>query len=212
MTHSASHGALMDDVYRFQRLIYDVTRKYYLLGRDRLIDTMGAEPGETVLEVACGTGRNLAKIHARYPGATLFGLDISEQMLTTARRKLGDKATLAQADACAFDPEALFGVAQFDHIVLSYSLSMIPDWEWALREALRHLKPGGTLHIVDFGDQGALPAWFKRMLRAWLRRFHVAPRDRLPNVAQAVAQGGTQVAHRSLYKGYAIALDLRKAA
>ena len=38
MAHaSGDHGALMDDVYRYQRLIYDVTRKYYLLGRDEMI-------------------------------------------------------------------------------------------------------------------------------------------------------------------------------
>lgn len=179
MSHTADHRQLMDEVYRTQRLFYDITRKYYLLGRDHLIERMEVRPGQNVLEIACGTGRNLATMDARHPKARLYGLDISEQMLISARRKLRGRARLARADACAFDPQVLFGQDQFDHIVFSYSLSMIPDWQGALDEAVRHLAPGGTLHIVDFGDQGALPRWFRRGLRAWLAKFHVEPRDRL---------------------------------
>lgn len=184
MTASDNHGQLMDDVYRYQRLFYDVTRKYYLLGRDDLIRSIKAKPGETVLEIACGTGRNLAKIGKHYPDTRLFGMDISEEMLKSARAKLGDQAVLAQADACNFDPKALFGVEQFDHVVLSYCLSMIPDWEDALYESLRHLAPHGQLHIVDFGDQSGLPVWFKKGLRGWLAKFHVTPRDTLTEVLQ----------------------------
>ena len=173
---SEDHGALMDGIYRYQRLFYDVTRKYYLLGRDHLIQELAAKPGAHVLEVACGTGRNLARIGKLYPQAHLYGFDISEQMLTTARAKLGDRAVLARGDACAYDPQALFGRAEFDHIVFSYSLSMIPDWRGALEESAKYLAPGGSMHVVDFGDQKDLPGWFKSMLVAWLDRFHVSPR------------------------------------
>ena len=207
---STEHGALMDDVYRFQRLFYDVTRKYYLLGRDRLIDEMRAQPGQSVLEVACGTGRNLARVRRVYPNTRLYGLDISNEMLVSARRKLGSQAQLAWADACDFDPEALFGVTQFDHIMLSYSLSMIPDWDGALREALRHLAPGGTLHIVDFGDQAELPVWFKRGLRAWLARFHVSPRDGLSDVLRDVASSGDQLSCAQPFRHYAVIAQLTK--
>jgi SAM-dependent methyltransferase len=125
---ASGHAALMDEVYRGQRHIYDFTRKYYLFGRDTLIAGLAAAPGMRVLEVACGTGRNLAKIGRAWPGMRLFGLDISAEMLKSARAALGDAARLGQGDACAFDAQALLGEPQFDRIVLSYSLSMIPDW------------------------------------------------------------------------------------
>ncbi len=41
---------------------------------------------------------------------------------------------------------------------------MIPQWQPVIRESIRHLKPGGELHIVDFGDQQGLPYWFKKAL------------------------------------------------
>lgn len=201
------HGRLMDDVYRYQRLIYDLTRKYYLLGRDHLIAEMDVQPGQRVLEVACGTGRNLAAIGRRYPRAALYGFDISDQMLTTARAKLGQSAVLGQGDATGFDPEALFGVREFDHIVLSYSLSMIPDWQAALKEANRHLAPGGQLHVVDFGQCARLPGWFRSGLYAWLSRFHVSPRASLGAALRALGEADDaregKVREASLYRDYA---------
>jgi S-adenosylmethionine-diacylgycerolhomoserine-N-methlytransferase len=77
----------MDAIYRYQRYIYDATRKYYLLGRDRLIDELAPPPGGSVLEIACGTGRNLIKGARRYPDARFFGFDISAAMLDTAQAR-----------------------------------------------------------------------------------------------------------------------------
>ena len=54
---------------------------------------------------------------------------------------------------------------------------MIPGWEKTIDAALAALHPGGSLHIVDFGRQERLPRWFRDALRAWLAKFHVAPRD-----------------------------------
>ncbi|MBB93950.1 MAG: SAM-dependent methyltransferase [Rhodobacteraceae bacterium] len=201
---SQAHDRLMDDIYRYQRRIYDVTRKYYLLGRDELIDRMDPAPDAHILEIACGTGRNLDRIDQRYPGRHLYGLDISEEMLTSARTKLGDRAMLAQGDACWFAPQALFGRDGFDHVVLSYSLSMIPDWQSAITEALRHTAPGGHVHIVDFGDQGDLPGGFRTLLHAWLARFHVTPRDDLGAVLQVLSgDRPVTVDHGWLYRRYA---------
>ena len=90
--------ARMDRMYRPQKHIYDLTRKYYLLGRDRLIDELDLQAGQTLLDIGCGTGRNLALLGQRYPAARLFGLDAAEPMLEIATKKLqhvGVRATLA---------------------------------------------------------------------------------------------------------------------
>ena len=102
----------MDAIYRYQRYIYDATRKYYLLGRDRLIDELAPPPGGSVLEVACGTGRNLIKGARRYPDAHFFGFDISAAMLDTAqgsiaRAGLNDRIRLSVGDASGFSGERL---------------------------------------------------------------------------------------------------------
>ncbi len=208
-TLTGDHARLMDDVYRGQRHIYDLTRKYYLLGRDRVIDEMGVPDGGTVLEIGCGTGRNLARIAYRYPGARLYGLDISEEMLKSASANLRrngsiNRANLAQADAAHFDALLLLGRARFDRIMFSYTLSMIPDWQSALRQAADLLSSQGSLHIVDFGIQEGLPGWFKQGLFAWLAKFHVEPRaDLLENAMQLAHDIKRPVRVTQPYRGYA---------
>lgn len=177
----------MDATYRVQRHFYDATRKFYLFGRDRLIRSLGLAHGGTVLEIACGTGRNLDRIARAWPGVELYGLDISAEMLKTADRRLGPAARLALGDATGFDAAALFGRPQFDRVVLSFAASMIPDWQAALRQAAGLVAPGGSLHLVDFGDLEGLPAPARWLLRAWLTRFHVTPRATLSDCAAAEA-------------------------
>src|SRR5580704_2331819 len=147
-------AALMDRMYRRQRYIYDLSRKFYLLGRDEAILRLGAAPGASVLEIGCGTGRNLVKVARAYPESRLYGLDLSREMLASAaaalaRAGLSTRIALARADATAFDPAALFGRAQFDRVLISYALSMIPPWRDTLALALDVLSPGGSLHVVD---------------------------------------------------------------
>lgn len=199
----AGHGALMDSQYRWQRHFYDLTRKYYLLGRDRLIRELAVPAGASVLEVGCGTGRNLALVGRRYRQARLFGMDISAEMLKNAVRNAPD-ARFGQGDATRFDADTLFGEARFDRVFMSYTLSMIPDWQGALDQAARVVAPGGQLHVVDFGQQERLPRWFRAMLMGWLRKFHVTPRVELFEACQAVAsRHGLTATVRALYGGYA---------
>ncbi|MER9679776.1 class I SAM-dependent methyltransferase [Mesorhizobium sp. M0184] len=204
----ASHAELMDGVYRWQRHIYDLTRKYYLLGRDRLIAGLDVPAGGTVLELGCGTGRNIILAARHYPGARFLGLDISAEMLETAtaalaREGLSGRVTLARGDATNFDAKALFGVESFDRVFVSYSLSMIPGWEKTVSAALAALSPGGSLHVVDFGQQEALPSWFRKLLRGWLKKFHVQPREALGDVLESEsARVGASLRFRTLYRGY----------
>ncbi len=208
-TLTGDHAGLMDDVYRGQRHIYDITRKYYLLGRDRLIDDMNVPEGGTVLEIGCGTGRNLAQIARKWPEARLYGLDISEEMLKSAAlnlRRAGciDKTGLGRADAAHFDALALFGRARFDRIMFSYTLSMIPDWQGALLQAAALLSTQGSIHIVDFGMQEGLPKWFRQALVAWLAKFHVEPRAELQTYAQQLGKELKRpVGITEPYRGYA---------
>ena len=70
-------AALMDRMYRRQRHVYDLSRKFYLLGRDEAIARLRPAPRDKVLEIGCGTGRNLVRAAQVYPQARLFGLDVS---------------------------------------------------------------------------------------------------------------------------------------
>src|SRR5208282_1423256 len=82
---AVSAAEKMDAIYRRQRFIYDATRRYYLFGRDRLIGSLKPPPGGLVLEVGCGTARNLIRAAKKYPDTRFYGLDVSEAMLKSAR-------------------------------------------------------------------------------------------------------------------------------
>ena len=199
----------MDRMYRFQRHIYDVTRRYYLLGRERLVSELGVPENGSVLEVGCGTGRNLVKVASAYPSARVHGFDISSEMLKSAgsaivRSGLIGRVAIAEGDALTFDPRLAFGVAAFDRVYLSYTLSMIPQWQQALAHAARLVAPGGELHVADFGLSEAAPAPMRAALFWWLRQFHVTPCADLPSVLTALASDmDVPCRLQSSYGGYA---------
>lgn len=218
MADTETAAGHMDAIYRTQRHIYDLTRKYYLLGRDRLIAELNPPVGGTVLELGCGTGRNLILAARKYPGAKFYGIDISEEMLITARANvakagLSDRIRLAQGDASSADTAASFGIPAFDRVFISYALSMIPPWRETALHAMALTKPNGSLHVVDFGDQAELPGWFRSGLRAWLAKFSVSPREDLEPVLAEVAKGaGARLAFAPLYRDYARYAVIRRAA
>jgi S-adenosylmethionine-diacylgycerolhomoserine-N-methlytransferase len=211
-------AALMDRMYRRQRHIYDLSRKFYLLGRDEAITRLLPAPGDKTLEIGCGTGRNLVRLAQAYPETRLFGLDVSREMLataaaSTARAGLASRIGLAQADATAFDPQGLFGCASFERVMISYALSMIPSWRDALGRALDVVAPGGSLEIVDFGDCADLPRPFKAGLRHWLAMFDVTPRDDLSDALAALAaERGMTCQTETRFRGYAVLAVARRKA
>ncbi len=206
----SDHGALMNQIYRRQRFIYNATRKYYLLGRDRLLKDLAVPAGGTVLEIGCGTGRNLIALAKLHPNAQLYGIDISSEMLDTARANairagVGHRIAFSLGDATRLDPRASFGHGQFDRVFFSYSLSMIPDWAGALHQAIHVLRPAGQAHVVDFGTGDGLPGWFRRLLGVWLGLFHVTPRSGLDQVLDTISSHkGLKVECRPAYRGYAV--------
>ena len=206
----------MDSMYRVQRYFYDLTRKYYLLGRDRLLNEMNLRPGESILEAGCGTARNLIILARKQPQANLFGLDASTAMLETAALKIDSAGVknisleTALADDFAFDKT--FGLAEpFDKIFFSYSISMIPPWRESIDNALRNLKPGGELSIVDFYDQADLPAPFRRSLKWWLSKFHVRfwP-ELMPHVRSLEESGVVSLQIDPLFRRYSFIARMKK--
>jgi len=201
----------MTRMYRWTRHVYDASRRYYLLGRDRMLRQIARRPAGTVLEVGCGTARNLRVLDRTAPHHTLYGLDASHSMLDTARTTLAkagaqDRVALEHGLAQALAPARPFDRDRpFDVIFFSYVLSMIPEWPAALRSALRHLAPGGRLYVVDFWDQAGLPPWAAGALQRWLSLFDVHPRPGLVSLlrrwdhAEGLSSAVLPVARRYAY-------------
>lgn len=206
----------MDRMYRWQRHIYDLTRKPYLLGRDAIIAELKPAAGNRVLEIGCGTGRNLIAAARMWPQATFYGVDVSTEMLkaaqtAVARAGLTGRIKLAWADATNFDPQRTFAIADFDRIMFSYTLSMIPQWRAALDRSITIMAPQSSLLIADFGDQRELPDAFRTVLRAWLSWFHVTPRTDLEAVVrQTAVTNALACDFRPIYRGYAFLASLQR--
>ncbi len=216
---SSDHGALMDRIYRRQRRIYDLTRRYFLLGRDTLIERMELKEGDRVLEIGCWTARNLIHLALRYPSVQLFGIDASSEMLKSARLKAARAGIQhqIQVEHCLaeeFFPWTIFGSEEpFDTVFFSYSLSMIPKWQAALGRGLLSLRSGRSLWVVDFWDQGGLPDWFAGALKRWLSLFHVHYRPELLGYFRDLERSGlVTLSIESLYRRYAYVAKLTKVA
>ena len=124
--------------------------------RARAVSRLEVRPGGRVLEVGCGTGRNLASLlQAVGAEGRVYGVDLSEGMLAEAQalcaRRAWHNVELIHADAVAYVlPEAVDGV------IFSLSYAVIPHHRAALRHAWQALRPGGYLVIMD----ARLPAGF----------------------------------------------------
>jgi S-adenosylmethionine-diacylgycerolhomoserine-N-methlytransferase len=157
----------VEGYYRWQSVIYDATRWSFLFGRSAVIDRAAslAQP-KRILEVGCGTGRNLAELGRRFPKAHLTGLDVSSDMLALTEKKMAaerDRVTLVRR---RYDEPVNEG--GFDLVLCSYALSMFnPGWEESLDCAVRDLAPGGVFALVDF--HGSRFGWFRR----WMGVNHV---------------------------------------
>lgn len=206
----------MDRMYRLQRYFYDLTRKFYLLGRDQLLNEMEVRPGEYVLEAGCGTARNLIVLANRCPEGRYYGLDASGAMLETAREKAAaarvQNVVLTAALADDFMYGGTFGLDRpFDKIFFSYSISMIPVWRECIENALHNLGPGGKLFIVDFYDQAELPPAFRRFLKWWLGKFHVRYWDDLIPFLLALSETGNyKVEIKPLFRRYSFIAAIEK--
>jgi len=191
------HRRFLNSYYGPARHIYDVTRKYYLFGRDRALRQLLASDWSTLVEIGPGTGRNLRAIHRRRPAARLGGVEASDEMLAHARARC-PWASLTHGFAESASLDAVHG-APPDRVLFSYCLSMVKEPAAALARARRMVKPGGSVLVVDFADMAAMPASMRAALRAWLAAYRVTPLT-----DDVVARGSTALRHGPL-RYYAIA-------
>lgn len=209
MTSEEQMKKNMDSMYRWTRHVYDISRKYYLLGRDSLIDNLDAKNGEMICEVGCGTARNLIKMAKKYPQASFFGLDASDEMLKTAalnlkRANLEGEIVVKQSFSQSFLPAQLFQIDRpLNKIVFSYALSIIPPWKESIDHAIELLPSGGEIHIVDFGGQEMLPAGFRKFLFWFLDKFHVYYKPEILEYLQELEKSNIgDLKLNKLYRGY----------
>ncbi len=134
--------------------LYDPVLK--LLGFEsihrRLVDQAGIRPNHHVIEIGCGTGNLLILIKRLHPQAEVVGLDPDPKALARARRKAEREALSVQLDR-GFAEELPYPDASFDRVFSAFMFHHLePDEkEKTLQEARRVLKPGGSLHLLDFG-------------------------------------------------------------
>jgi S-adenosylmethionine-diacylgycerolhomoserine-N-methlytransferase len=173
----ADTKARMDFFYREQRHNYDWSRRFYLWGRDTLLNKIEIPDRGSVLEVGCGTARNLIKLARQNHTTQFYGLDASSLMLETARSRLRElelesRITLKLGLAETWSYRTDFSLQKpFDAILFFYSLSMMDDWKAALSVACRNLGPSGRLYVVDFGDHKGMPSWYRRLGNLWFEHF-----------------------------------------
>ena len=136
---------------------YDLMNDLMSAGVHRLwkkytIDTSGAKRGDTVLDLAGGTG-DLAAKFSRLVGAdgkvTLS--DINKSMLENGRRRLTDMGIVGNIDYVLADAQDLpFPDNHFNLVTMAFGLRNVTDKDAALRSIFRTLKPGGKLMVLEF--------------------------------------------------------------
>jgi S-adenosylmethionine-diacylgycerolhomoserine-N-methlytransferase len=174
----------IESYYRLHSHIYDATRWTFLFGRLAILREAAvvARPVR-ILEVGCGTGKNLVNLCRLFPQAEVTGVDLSATMLDVARRKtapLGSRVRLVHG---AFGP-AFQCERPVDLILFSYALSMFnPGFAEAIATAHRDLASGGHIAVVDFHDTRL--ALFER----WMGVNHVRMNGQLEPLLTAQFEG-----------------------
>lgn len=157
-----SHAERLQAFYAPQADRYDAFRAGLLHGREELIARLELEPGMRLVELGCGTGQSLDIIGSAADGLAHYDMvDLCPALLAHARRRAQGHAAVAvhEADVTNWMPDR-----PADRVLISYALTMIPEWSLAIDAVSQMLAPGGRIGVVDFhlpGD-GRLNGFWRR--------------------------------------------------
>lgn len=159
----------IEQAYQNWAKVYDWLTPFYILGnerrlREKTIGSLRLQPGQTVLDIACGTGRNFSMILEKIgPTGRLVGVDYTGAMLARARERVEredwENVELVQKDAARIDLNR-----KFDAALCTLAIGVIPDYRGALDRMTAHVTPGGRLAI---GDAKRSSLWYGRPFN-WL--------------------------------------------
>jgi ubiquinone/menaquinone biosynthesis C-methylase UbiE len=161
--------------YRFLTPFYDFIQKYIVRDiryKSLLIAQANLQPGHHVLDLGCGTGTLAIMAKQAQPSAEVSGLDADPDMLKVAKYKSAQMNVSVKFDV-GFTNKLPYPDESFDRVLSSIMIHHLktPDkWQTA-REVYRVLKPGGQLHIIDFGKP---VTWYGKLLGPFLHKFEEA--------------------------------------
>ena len=165
LRNASSHRQTMTNYYNVQTDFSDATRWMFVYGRETLIGHIDIRPGDRILDIGCGTGKNFDAIQERLRGSgELIGVDCSPTMLEKAEERIRSRGWKnVRLIDIEYGKEPLTR-GRSDVVLFSYSLSMIPDWKLALACAHAELWPGGRIGVVDFLKLTNSSRWFSEWL------------------------------------------------
>lgn len=156
---------------RYDRLarIYGFLESIFMMRpgiRSATVDALALAPGQTVLEIGCGTGANLSRlVQSVGPSGTVLGIDVSSGMVARAK-SLRDSRGWKNVELTVQDAQQLNTQQGLDAVLFSLSYSVLSDQQRALADAWNHLADGGRLVIMDArSPDGRLGALLTRPMR-----------------------------------------------
>lgn len=170
--------ARLIETYRKKAKHYDVTSRLYPVPgypqqtqRLRAVRALGLRPGDTVVDVCCGTGLNFPLIQeAIGPEGRLVGVDLTDAMLARAEERVDASGwrnvRLVQSDAAAFEFPG-----EVDAILSTYALSQVPDCAAVIAHGAAALSAGGRCVVLDLKLPAGMPRWAAQLGTAVVRRF-----------------------------------------
>jgi demethylmenaquinone methyltransferase/2-methoxy-6-polyprenyl-1,4-benzoquinol methylase len=139
--------------------------------RERAAARTGLGPGDSALDICCGTGDMALELAERVtPGGHVVGCDFSEPMLDLAREKAAERSVDGVRFEWADALELPYDGERFDAVTVGFGVRNLADLDRGLREMARVLKPGGRAVILEITTPTRPPLslfyslWFDRIV------------------------------------------------